>query len=354
MPRCDPSQPHAGEWRLVLPSSSRPRPPCCGRDNNAFLRDAHACGTEHQRTFKPTRGKYALQSPKHGDWPLAHVGGHACTCRGFKDELEWRPSSCDLPAFDARRFCSVLAGRSVLFVGDSTVEQAASVLMATLQMDYWGTGETSCAHSIAVADSDTLVRREYGSRFNRGWTMLEAAQEARSPSIIVASAGAHIYGRDNFSEMLRHVASHRRRLANGSSFVWMTTLPGGCAPRALVSSPSGTHGFWEALGARNAKLWNWPELESFAQLARNFWAKTGRQALVLDTSPLLTRVDAHVGSPRGAEAIAWANASVIAAAARRPFTPRRDCVHWCVPGPLSLVPRLLLNLLETAHSDLEA
>ena len=232
----------------------------------------------------------------------------------------------------------------MLFIGDSTVEQAASVLMNSVQMGYWGTGETSCATSISVADADTLFHLDLG-RYNRGWTVPDAIREARQPEIVVLSAGAHVYGQDNFTRLLRHVAGSARRITRNASLIWMTTLPGGCGTSSLDEPPAATPGFWTALGARGMKLFNWAELEGFARIARDFWAANG-EACVLDTSPLARRVDAHVGSPRGDEATKWANAS--AWGENRKKLETRDCLHWCVPGPLSsLVPRLLLNLLES-------
>ena len=89
-------------------------------------------------------------------------------CRGFVDRFEWQPTSCTLPQWNAKRFCAVLGGRRVLFVGDSTVEQVAGVLQAQVQWDHWNTRSRSCASQIALASSDTLVKRDFG-RFNRGW-----------------------------------------------------------------------------------------------------------------------------------------------------------------------------------------
>ena len=139
----------------------------------------------------------------------------------------------------------------MLFIGDSTVEQAASVLMNSVQMGYRGTGETSCATSISVADADTLFHLDLG-RYNRGWTVPDAIREARQPEIVVLSAGAHVYGQDNFTRLLRHVAGSARRITRNASLIWMTTLPGGCGTSSLDEPPAATPGFWTALGARAA------------------------------------------------------------------------------------------------------
>ena len=149
MERCNPASPHAGAW------VARHRP-YCHRARHAAAGTATPickirknCGSDRQRSPRRIHGSYPLHTPL-SDSPLAHIGGHACTCQGFVDGLEWRPSSCELPSFDPRKFCQLLNGRRMLFIGDSTVEQAASVLMNSVQMGYWGTGETSCATSISM------------------------------------------------------------------------------------------------------------------------------------------------------------------------------------------------------------
>ena len=57
------------------------------------------------------------------------VGASACSCDSKSNRLElgsieqyqWKPSFCDLPAWDANAFCHLLGNRTVLLVGDSTM-----------------------------------------------------------------------------------------------------------------------------------------------------------------------------------------------------------------------------------------
>ena len=61
-----------------------------------------------------------------------------------------------------------------------------------------------------------------------------------------------------------------------------------------------------------------------------------RGVAVVDLEPLHYRVDAHISSP------GTLGKNAFSAAHNQP-----DCLHLCVPGPLSLFPRLLLHLLES-------
>ena len=63
---------------------------------------------------------------------LLPVGGNACACDPARREqlsLLWEPSGCRLRDFSAAAFCAALGDRTLLLVGDSTMQQLASVLM---------------------------------------------------------------------------------------------------------------------------------------------------------------------------------------------------------------------------------
>ena len=86
------------------------------------------------------------------------------------------------------------------------------------------------------------------------------------------------------------------------------TQPGGCGPRPLESLPPHTP---------PAELpFQWGEFRQRDAEARAHFARHAPAVRVLDLEPLHYRVDAHI-------------------------KPGADCLHMCIPGPLSLVPQLL-------------
>ncbi|KAJ1467643.1 hypothetical protein T484DRAFT_1858111 [Baffinella frigidus] len=102
---------------------------------------------------------------------LAHVGGngYSCTRAGWVDEYVWEPARCELATWDASAFCEALGGRSLLFLGDSTMRQ---VSVAVMNAVHWGTwGGAGCQEQISFGLSDTLIGVALGVN-NRGasWT----------------------------------------------------------------------------------------------------------------------------------------------------------------------------------------
>ena len=202
---------------------------------------------------------------------LPLIGGHACDCAATPAPLVWAPQSsepgaaCLLPRWDALRFCSLLAARRILFVGDSTMQQVASVAIAQVLWDYlgaktkhaWPANNTtrahaagSCAGQLLFGHSDSLYSRGSSSKAEprgagpsslsshhrrldphhghatdsmedsmedrmkileegrgRPWTEWVAMTQ---PHIVILSAGPHLYGRATFSALLRYAHAHLR------------------------------------------------------------------------------------------------------------------------------------------------
>jgi len=61
---------------------------------------------------------------------MAQVGGNACTCSTFSDKYTWK--SDQLPTFDPYETCRILGNRTVLIIGDSTMQQTTATLMNAL------------------------------------------------------------------------------------------------------------------------------------------------------------------------------------------------------------------------------
>ena len=268
-------------------------PPCCSWDfpasNPAWCEDRPSVavmkGEELQRG-RPDRGSAS--------------GGFACTCSRSAlgqapRELLWEPTGCLLgQKWNASRFCELLSGRKLMFIGDSTMQQTfASVASAVTWWYHRANGggaddakapgalrdegraasvAMSCAAQLSYGKSDTLVGRELG-RLNRGRAWHEWVTAER-PALVVLGAGAHVYGVHNFSTVLREVAGRIHAFPH-TRVLWKTQQPGGCAATPLASrSAAVNHTFWRtAIKVTHARctapgchhnahgtLYNWPDL----------------------------------------------------------------------------------------------
>ena len=110
---------------------------------------------------------------------------------------------------------------------------------------------------------------------------------------------------------MAHAARERPRL----QLIWATSTPGGCGPLPLKSLPPHT--------PPPELPFQWGEFRQRDAMARAYFARHAPAVRVLDLEPLHYRVDAHI-------------------------QPGADCLHMCIPGPLSVVPQLLhLELAAT-------
>lgn len=300
MKYCHGSTHAEGKW---VPITPLPRPPCCPsnvRSNSPFC-------TSTRRL------------PSGGSWAPRGLEGKGCAvghCTGFKERFTWRPKMCNLEEWNPHEFCSVLAGQRLLFIGDSTMDQAAYAVHSLLK---WQCRESSssrcCAEQIMYASSDTLVRRRFGAN-NRGRIWYEWVKLLK-PNIVIFGTGAHVYGEGNFTSVLESVAKQSLAFPN-VRFIWRTSMPGGCGVSPLSQAPNIS--FWNSY---QGVFHNWPFFPTWDSIARRFWAT--RNVSVFDLTPLYRRVDAHVGGTK-------ANLG-------------GDCLHFC-DAALRLIPTLLFHLLR--------
>lgn len=334
-----------GQWR----PSSLSTPPCCSSDNLRSRSRPAQCSKDSQNLAPRGVITSELSTERLNVTTLAHIGHGACSpsCSDFNDgSLEWVPRTCALPQWDARRFCTLLGQRRLLLVGDSTMEQTGSALVALVQ---WGhlrdggvaAGNASCHRQISIVHSDTLIARHLG-RFNRGifggW-LRAVARFRRAPGglLVVLHASAHVYGSANFSALLSEVAAGHTKRFPDVPLLWKTSAGAGCDAHPHDGPPPYAAPYWDALLARTS-TWNWPELWAQDELARRFWAHH-HGACVLDMAPLHRRIDARVASPHGVRGWDEWNET----------KPRsdgfRDCLHLCGVGVHRLFARLLLRQL---------
>jgi hypothetical protein len=125
----------AGAWRpnSLWPSQWQQRqPPCCSWDSAAYASSplcpqGAAVQAAVRSAFEIGAGRFQARPDQ-----LLPVGGNACACDPARREqlsLLWEPSGCRLRDFSASAFCTALGDRTLLLVGDSTMQQLASVLM---------------------------------------------------------------------------------------------------------------------------------------------------------------------------------------------------------------------------------
>jgi hypothetical protein len=218
---CNISTASNGAW--ILEASHEYIVPICCSWDAAYLpnNDKRLCSNKFKEN--PKNNPYDGQGQI-----LTQSGGSGCGCT--KQIVErtrpyvWVPHSCALSPWNAQKFCSLLKGRKVLLIGDSTMQQTASVLMNAIQ---WRQG--GCQKDIFSAMADTLVHRSFGSH-NRGLVWTEWVAKIL-PDIVVISAGAHIKKDSDYDRVISEVVKDIQVLKHKNpkvTVVWKTQQPGGC------------------------------------------------------------------------------------------------------------------------------
>ena len=299
-------------------------------------------------------------------------GSFATFCCATKPtDVVWTPRSCNLYAWSAQRFCETLGNRTLLLVGDSTMEQLAVTLMNALH-------GTACAKraQVSYGESDllTAVRRTDAGRHERGRS-LEWHITRRNPHLVLFGTGAHFfermgerpdasyYNESYYSGSVKHALEVAQKALPGR-VIWKTLSPGGCGARILDGHMSGEED-WYAQGyspsseCASRSCWEsrelgriskfFPEDDGGGHLRSQFRHYPRMDAIarehckragvpVLDASPLYRRVDAHPGS---------------SPALRNVTDIQRDCLHFCANpnGPLSLLLVLLHHVLLSMNAS---
>lgn len=280
---------------------------CCTWDNNDFLHDTTRCG---DTSMYPGH----LHGYRGSDEHMTQGGDAGCTCdaqqsrygANARERYFWRPTHCKLHRWNATLFCELLGNRTVLLVGDSAMEQTAATLMSMITNQQGG-----CSSQIIMGRNDFLVYALKNSR-----TMEEFVQ-IFNPDICVINAGAHMHDWGDMAFVFQHLPPVMQRMhamRNGAiKFVWKTNNPGHVHCEDY-SAP--TEGYSKPPSDEDKYQWGLHPM--FDEMARNNSVTLGYK--VLDMSPLYLRPDAHI--PGG-----------------------KDCLHFCIPGPLDLFAQLMLQML---------
>ena len=153
LPLCGIYEHNDGTWFPDPQRANRALPCCAGNDSD----DKEYCGKSREFWLEySTRMAYAgrVDSFVHTRYDT----GCVCKTFGFEDGYSWIPRQCRLVEWDAHNFCSKLGARTILMIGDSTMEQAASVLMNEIHFAFWNVPTTGCQTQIIFAKSNTLLR----------------------------------------------------------------------------------------------------------------------------------------------------------------------------------------------------
>ena len=244
-------------------------------------------------------------------------GGNACQClpgteryKTLDSSLTW--FSPNLPSYwDARKSCQLLNNRRVLILGDSTVNQAAAVLSGAFH-------DGGCGETIQFSYADTLVGREMGS-MNRGEHWLTLVQKYDFPDIVIIGVSAHIHTDANFTIVVNEIVDNILSLRKSHpelTVVWKTSSPAGCTDKPSTLHPLDAGQLYEW----SPKDWNYGA-QFYDRDTRMIKKMVDIGVPILDNRMLYGRSDAHIGG-------------------------RYDCIHFCLPGPMDVLPLLIQMLLE--------
>lgn len=313
---CSDGQHALGSW---VESGPRNITPCCAWiPAEMAVNPEEYCGTfgaegAFQRS-EPSVGVY--RGPKHFlAFTISCAATPAASCRGFTDTFVWKPSLCQLLEWNAAQFCQLLGNQTMLFIGDSTMEQTASSLMSNIRYPFWST-TAGCQEQIIFAPGDTLIGRSLGVS-NRGSYWVEHVRQLK-PDVVVLNVGAHIAASADsdavFASTLNQVLDEHQLLFPELTVFWRSQMSGGCSERILDQERDDTR--WAAYAA-SQPMYNYHLFRKWDSIARDIISSRNSQLVrFLDMAPLRIRADAMSGS--------------------LPSSPvyNHDCIHFCTPGPM--------------------
>ena len=288
--------------------------PCCGWDGSLFLKYPSECGSS---AMEKRHGSYIGNKKFY-----AHSGGHGCSknCDISNNQIisaTWTPSNCHLPKFDPQLFCDdVLQNRSILIMGDSTMEQTASILMNAVHH--------VCPERIRFVTAGPDVGKRLGKLTKENTWYYIVNKWNNDSDIIMLSTGAWIKNQSDFKQIIHNISTEfKRRFENDKILIWKTQSPGGNPDFGIVDDF--THEYLEEQLKKSSykSRWGWPLFPVFDKLAKEHFRQN--DIPVLDVSPLYQRQDNHPGID----------------------------VHHCAHGngALRVIPRILQQLLREIRND---
>ena len=255
-------------------------------------------------------------------------------------KYEWIPETCRLHEWNAFHFCNILGNRTILFIGDSTMEQTSATVMSMIS----ASGAT-CAPQLMYGRSNYFVYDV--KNIDRQWYHY---YEENPTDIVILTAGAWFADFGDLNWALSHVnktierwrssgheeSNNNDKYSDGKipKIYWKTQNPGhvycddfrypiSLMEEKMMNLTENAHG-WK---------FHWELFPQFDAIAREFFPSIG--VGIIDMSPLYFRPDSHIGKL----------ATFHHFAIKNDF--KTDCLHYCVPGPLDLFSTLLYQTLIT-------
>jgi hypothetical protein len=226
-----------------------------------------------------------------------------------RESYQWIPDECYLIPWNSELFCQLLGNRKILLIGDSTQQQTASTLMSMIS-----SGNSTCAPQITYGWSTHLVY----SRFKNN--LIDFVERTDS-DIVILTSGAHLKDMGDIWGIFMAIEADIKKLREKNidrKFIWKTQNPAHIHCH-LLDKPLkwNEHSPYE----NETDKYNWKIFKEFDNVARQYSKLLNIS--ILDMSPLYLRPDGHV------------------------YGEKKDCLHYCQPGPLNLFSQLLLQMLYT-------
>lgn len=222
------------------------------------------------------------------------MGGHGCHCdtnhntrisQSRRERYIWRPKTCSLPTWNALEFCGLLRNRTILMVGDSTMQQSAATVLSMLRV-----ANASCSDNIIFRRADFLYFP--ANKWSKTW--LQYAQIVEDPDIVILSSGAHYHDFGEFVEMWDHLINQieeykkvsKAQKKKEKTFIWRTICPGhyNCDN---ITAPHENF----AMVPKGADIFKWNHFPAYDFVGINRAIKANMK--VIDMSPLYMRGDSH-------------------------------------------------------------
>jgi hypothetical protein len=285
----------AGKWKFH-PNATKTFY-CCDYEN---LWNTSLCGPQ---------GNFDRNYVGHPTF-LQQSGGHACLCDtdrlaiSQREQWIWEPDYCRLLEWNATQFCELLGNRTVVLVGDSTMDQTAATLISMINFQH-GT----CSPQIRNARNDELYFATHGMNF---YQIVARYQ----PDICIFNAGPHMHDLGDIYTVWYNLEQNWPSVVRSSphtKFVWKTINPGhvNCSG---YHAPTRTY----EPGPANMDWYGYRLYPEFDGWSYHYSRKLN--FTVMDMAMLYLRPDGH-----------------------------SDCMHFCLPGPLDVFSRIFLTMLYTGE-----